>query len=45
MVPERTKEGRMKKTVMKTAWAVVRAYAETKTPIAREASTNGRVTK
>ena len=44
ITPESTNDGRMKKTVMNTACADVRASAETKTPIASEASTNGRVT-
>ena len=33
----------MKKTAMNTAWAEVRASADTKTPMASEASTKGRV--
>ena len=44
ITPESTNDGMMKKTVRKTACAEVRASAETKTPIASEASTKGSVT-
>ena len=43
--PESTNDGRMKKTEMNTACAEVCASVETKTPIASDASTNGRVTR
>ena len=43
ITPESTNEGMMKKTVMKTACAEVFASAETNTPIASDASTNGSV--
>src|SRR5262245_50708967 len=44
MAPDSTNDGMMKNTVTKTAWADVWATAETRTPIASDASTNGSVT-